>query len=134
MGHRLIYSISGWVPEGTHPPRRARLVRSVTRRVDHELVNQRADRQSRAGASVGAAPLHIAHLIRRVWSRARTAANVFDGEEVVAHQDSDVAAHVLLVLHRVGPVVLGIERIPDVERVEAVGLTGEGAIWIVRIG
>src|SRR5262245_49641283 len=101
--------------------------------MDHDFVNQRADRQSGDGASGGAERLKLAGLIRRRRSRACTTAYVFDGEKVVAHHDFDVATHVLLVLHRVGPVVLG-ERIPDVERVEAGGLTGKNAGWITRTG
>src|SRR5262245_57349819 len=88
------------------------------------MVSQRPDRQRWAGAVVRTAPLHIADLNRRVRSGARAAADVLDGEEVVADHDLDVATHVLLVLHGVGPVVLRVERIRAVVRVETDDRTG----------
>src|SRR6185436_17208965 len=73
--------------------------------------------------------------------RARAAADVLDGEEVVLHTDLDVAAHVLLVLDRVGPVVLGVERIRPVGRVAPVDRTGaarstgrSGELVVLRAG
>src|SRR5258705_10090193 len=79
---------------------------TIAVRMDRDLVNQRADRQRRTGALVGTAPGHSAEFKRRVRSRARAAAEAPDGEMVVAHHDLDVAAHVLLVFHRVGPVIV----------------------------
>ncbi|MDP9224545.1 MAG: hypothetical protein M3P18_11960 [Actinomycetota bacterium] len=56
--------------------------------MDHDVVDQGADRQSRAGAFVGAAPFHVADLERSVGSRACAAADTLDGEKIVAHRDT----------------------------------------------
>src|SRR5262245_15457582 len=106
-----------WVPEGHPPTRTTVLVRSVTCRMHHDVVDQGTDRQSGAGTHVRSAPGHVAHLERSVGSRAGAAADSFDGEEIVAHHDLDVGAHILLVLDGVGPMIVRVQWVRAVVRV-----------------
>lgn len=79
--------------------------------MDGERVDDRADGLGCGRAAFSATPVDVAELYGGVRDVARAAPDVLHSQLVGLYLDVDVGAHVLLVLRRVVPVALGVQRV-----------------------